>query len=78
MDANVILMLQGAGGVATIGMAYGAVKTALNGTKERVREIDGKLEKQIRLSNVRHEELIQRSTSVETKLDMLINEHRRT
>jgi len=61
MEPVTLLAIQALGGATVVGGAYGAVKTALNGTKERVKELE-------KDSKDAHDRLAR----IETKLDFLV------
>jgi hypothetical protein len=51
--------------------AWGGSRQALNGTRERVKDIDNKMDNYITTSYNKHENLVQRVAVVETKVDSL-------
>ena len=51
--------------------AWGGSRQALNGTRERVKDIDNKMDNYIDKSFQRHEVLVQRVAIVETKVQSL-------
>lgn len=55
------------------GVAWGATKSALNGTRMRVQQIHEELRSHIRDESSADMETHERITRVETKLDMLID-----
>lgn len=57
--------------VATVAAAWGGTRQALNGTKERVKSIDEKMDSHIQTSQSKHETLVERIAVVETKVDTL-------
>ena len=57
--------------IATIAAAMGGTKVALNGTRQRVKDIDKNLNSHIAENNQTHSELLQRMSVVETKVDDL-------
>lgn len=59
-----VIALEIAGGAVVIGGAYGAVKTALNGTRERVARLEEKADGQS-----------DRLARIETKIDYIIDHH---
>lgn len=61
MDPITVLAIQAVGGAGVVGGAYGAVKTALNGTKERVKELE-----------IDSKDSRDRLARIETKIDFLI------
>ena len=65
---DVMTALQFAVPVATIAAAWGGTRAALNGTRERVKSIDTKLDASMLENNKQHQEIMQRVTVVETKL----------
>lgn len=52
--------------------AYGGSKQALNGTKERVKKLEAKEDTR----DAQHVETVQRLTSIETKVDAMIDNQR--
>lgn len=59
--------------VAAGGAAWGAAKQALNGTRERVKRIDEQLVAHIKDDDTIQRELLQRASSVEAKVDIIIS-----
>lgn len=59
--------------IAAGGAAWGAAKQALNGTRERVKRIDDQLIHHIKDDDALQRELLQRTSSVEAKVDILID-----
>lgn len=57
--------------LVTAAAAWGGSRQALNGTRERVREISADLKAHIAEEDKTTEELLQRVTAVETKIDLL-------
>jgi len=72
MDLPTSVIIGGVTVVATTGAAWGAVKQALNGTRARVTNIE-----QAQIEQTKHNEKIaERTASIETKVDILV-EHLR-
>ena len=65
-------MISAAAGLVSIGGAYGGAKVALNGTRERVREIKADLKEHIDADEEVQRETLDRLARIETKLDMLV------
>lgn len=57
--------------IATVAAALGGTKVALNGTRERVKDIDKNLNIYIKENNQTHADLLQRLSVTETKIDDL-------
>jgi len=57
----------------TGGVAFGGVKVALNGTRERVRGLERDTKHYKELNNKAHNELGERLASIETKVDVVID-----
>ena len=57
--------------VATVAAAWGGTRQALNGTRERVRGIDDKLDRFIVKEFDRHTDTLERVARVETKVNSL-------
>ena len=55
-----------------IGGAWGGAKVALNGTRERVKQMDSKLEKHMDEDEAMQREMIDRAARMETKIDILL------
>ena len=66
MDAS---FLEWAIPVATVASAWGGVKVALNGTKQKVQDIHDELKHHIHDEDKQQKEIIERLTRVETKLE---------
>lgn len=64
-------MISSAVGLMTIGGAYGGAKVALNGTRERVRELKEDFEQHAADDTAIQRETIDRLARIETKLDYL-------
>lgn len=56
-----------------LGGSWGGAKVALNGTRERVKEVSEKLETHIKDEAEQDLKLHQRMAGVETKIDILID-----
>lgn len=69
MDIPTTLLLTGTTVVATGGVAWGAVKQSLNGTRERVVKIEAT---QKALADA-YSSLLQKAVSTETKVDMVLS-----
>ena len=69
MDVGLIVQI--ALPIATVAAAWGGTRQALNGTRERVKDIDTHLNAHIREGNEQHTALVQRVAVVETKVDEL-------
>ena len=61
MDIPTALMIAGSGALATGGVAWGSVRQALNGTRERVKRIESE-----------HDDHKDRLARIETKIDILL------
>ena len=62
--------------VVVAAAAWGGTRQALNGTRERVKDINTDLSAHIQEGNGHHIELCQRVTAVETKVDALSQNNR--
>jgi hypothetical protein len=62
------------GVVGSGGLAWGGARAALNGTKARVTKIDNTLDEHVAEDHVVQLETVQRLASIETKLDLLLQE----
>jgi hypothetical protein len=58
--------------VLAIGGAWQGAKVALNGTRERVKLVEANALNHEEKDEERHVETVQRLTSIETKLDMML------
>lgn len=61
-----------AGPLLAIGGAWGGAKVALNGTRDRVKQIDRKLEDHIKDETTQDLKIHERVASIETKIDVLL------
>lgn len=61
MEIETALMIAGTSALVTGGVAWGTVKTALNGTRERVKNIE-----------IEHWDQRDRLARIETKIDILL------
>ena len=66
------LVIAAGGILASGGVAWGAVRTALNGTKKRVVEINETLNKHVEDDHRVQLEAVQRLARIETKLDEVL------
>jgi len=55
-----------------IGGAWGGAKVALNGTRERVKEVQNRLDVHMTEDEKVQREMIDRSARIETKIDILM------
>lgn len=65
-------LIQGAISLLAVGGAWGGAKVALNGTRERVKEVQAHLQKHTEDDNIIQREMIDRAARIETKLDILM------
>ena len=72
MEYTLVEMLKIATPLLAIGGAWGGAKVALNGTRERVKGIDNKLEAHIKEDEAVQRDMIDRAARIETKLDILM------
>lgn len=72
MEYTFIELIKIATPLLAIGGAWGGAKVALNGTRERVKGIDTKLEAHMKEDEQLQREMIDRSARIETKLDILM------
>lgn len=75
MILNVETILQAVTVLVTAGAAFGGVKVALNGTRERVKRIDIKLDKHIESDEGVQMRLLTGMTRIETKVDERTGPH---
>jgi hypothetical protein len=68
---EVITVIQWALPALTVAAAYGGTRQALNGTREKVKDIKTTLDEHIIDGNIKHESMVQRVAIVETKVDAL-------
>ena len=61
IDLTIAVMIAAGTGLVSVGGAYGAVKTAMNGTKERVKVLE-----------VENKDTADRLARIETKIDILV------
>ena len=59
-------------GIFTGGVAFGGVKVALNGTRERVKTVEIAVDKNKDANTEAHKELGERLASIETKVDIVV------
>jgi hypothetical protein len=69
-------MIGAAAGLLSVGGAYGGAKVALNGTRERVKELQEDFEQHTADDTAIQRETIDRLARIETKLDYLKEEKR--
>ena len=62
--------------LATVAAAWGGTRQALNGTRERVKDINSKMDLHIQNTLAKHTEISERLATVETKVDMLKGDFR--
>ena len=67
LDPSILLQLGTA--LGTIAAAWGGTKVALNGTRERVKNVESDMESHKMLNAKQHVETVERLTRIETKLD---------
>lgn len=65
------LLLSIATPIATVASAFGGVKVALNGTRERVQNVEADLKEHKEFTAAKHVETVDRLARIETKLDTL-------
>lgn len=65
-------MISVAAGLVSIGGAYGGAKVALNGTRERVKEVKADLSAHMEKDEDLQDRMIDRLARIETKLDILM------
>lgn len=68
MDAFTVLSIAGPTAFLTAGAAYGGIKVALNGTKDRVMKLEEEL-------GTHKSETIDRLARIETKLDVFMEKY---
>jgi alkylation response protein AidB-like acyl-CoA dehydrogenase len=73
MDVMTITAIAGPTALITAGVAFGAARQALNGTRERVKEIQVLVAKHIEDDNDLQRELLQRSAALEAKADIILS-----
>lgn len=56
-------------GVATVAAAWGGTKVALNGTRDRVKNVEHDMVQHKSMNQKQHIETVERLTRIETKLD---------
>ena len=78
MDLGNPLLWQAALALSAGGAAWGAAKTALNGTKERVRKVEKALDVHIQVTTHRDTEVISRLAALEGKIDVMLTRYART
>lgn len=63
--------------IFSAGAAWGGAKSALNGTRTRVSDLHRELERHTEKDDKVQKELLQRTSSIEAKIDVLMSERRR-
>lgn len=72
MEYTLIEIIKVAAPLLAIGGAWGGAKVALNGTRERVKAVDTKLNAHIEKHTEQQMVLVDRTARIETKLDSLL------
>lgn len=73
MDIAQILTIAGPTAIFTGGVAWGAARQALNGTRERVKDIQAGLKQHVDSDDAVQRELLQRSAALEAKVDIILS-----
>jgi len=76
MDPSLITLVTLGTPLLTIGAAWGGAKVALNGTRNRVKQLESDAVMHRQVTVQQHVDTVDRLARVETKLDTLIMEKR--
>lgn len=74
MDIDPKLALSAIGIIGTLGAAWGGARVALNGTRERVKQLSKDLKDHIEHDHTVQLETVDRLARIETKLDRVLDD----